>query len=170
MKGSVLAVRYQYMVAEQDGYATATSPDQSRRVLQLLARDKMRQPRMVAAHPEMHNALERQDRLSPAQLLEILSDSLAADAQHLKFNHHDLTLSCWELLRTLIIDHGRAMRASRNYFWEDADCGKSNIADDIVWEAVAQAMMAETDPMNPEAKRSLLSRIAPVLNKSINRQ
>jgi hypothetical protein len=30
--------------------------------------------------------------------------------------------------------------------------------------------MAETDPMNPEAKRSLLSRIAPVLNKSIKRQ
>jgi hypothetical protein len=152
--------------ADQGGHARLTSPDQSRRVLQRLARDKMRQPRMVAAHPEIHNALERQDHLCPAQLLEILSDSLTADAQHLKFNLHDLTLSCWELLRTIDRDHGRRLRASRYFFWEDADCGKSNVVDDVIWEAIAQVAIVEDDPANPEAKRSVLSIVTPALDKS----
>jgi hypothetical protein len=89
---------------------------------------------MAAAHPEIHNALRRQDRLSPVHLLEILSESLAADSQHLKFNHHDLTLSCWELLRTITSDHGGMLLASRTLFLEDKDAasGKSNVMDDIL--------------------------------------
>lgn len=139
--------RYSLLVAEQETQsqsdrATITSPGQSRCVLQLLVRDKMRQPQMAAAHPEIHNALRQQDRLCPVHLLEILSESLAADSQHLKFNHHGLTLSCWELLRTIASDHGGTLLASRGFFLDDPDSGKSNVVDDIVWEALAMAAIA----------------------------
>lgn len=129
--------------ADQCNRAQLTSPDQSRHDITLLAHDKMRQPKMIAAHPEIHNALRRQDRLCPAQLLEILSDCLAADAQHLKFNHHDLTLSCWELLRTISRDHDHTLRASRDLWGKEAASGKSNVVDDIMWEAIALAVIAE---------------------------
>jgi hypothetical protein len=155
----------------QSDRATITSPGQSRCVLQLLVRDKMRQPQMAAAHPEIHNALRRQDRLSPVHLLEILSESLAADSQHLKFNHHDLTLSCWELLRTITSDHGGTLLAIRTLLLEDKDAasGKSNVVDDILWEAIALAAIAEDDPAHPGASSSVLYQIAPALDKSFTR-
>jgi hypothetical protein len=149
--------------------ATITSPGQSRCVLQLLVRDKMRQPQMAAAHPEIHNALRRQDRLCPVHLLEILSESLAADSQHLKFNHHDLTLSCWELLRTITSDHGGTLLASRSFFFEDAASGRSNVVDDVMWEVIALGVIAEDDPAHPGTSSSVLYKIAPALDKSFTR-
>lgn len=77
--------------------------------------------------------MNRQQSLCPAQLLEILAASLAADAHHLKFNLHDLILSCWELLRTIARRHDAELQASRAVFWgDDAESKKSNVVDDIL--------------------------------------
>jgi hypothetical protein len=158
-------------VAAQDGRATITSPSQSRHDLQALVHNKMRGSQMAAAHPEVYHTLKRKERLSPVQLLDILSDSLAADAQHLKFNHHDLILSCWELLRMIATIHSEQLLVSRELFWGDeAKSKKSNVVDDVLWEAVLLAGLGQVDPTHPGTKGAVLRKVVPALEGFIKRQ
>jgi hypothetical protein len=111
--------------------------------------------------------VNRQHSLCPAQLLEIL----AADAHHLKFNLHDLVLSCWELLRTIARGHDAELQASRALFWgEDAESKKSNVVDDVLWEAVLLAAMGQVDPMHPGTLEAMLFKVRPALDEFITRK
>jgi hypothetical protein len=142
-----------------------TSPVQSRRFLQLLS------DQMAAAHPDIASSMGRQERFRPEQLLKTFSKSLAADTPHLRFNHHELTLACWELHRTITKDHHHELRANRIFFFgETGASGKSNVIDDVLWEAVAWAHQAQEDPSHPGTNCSMLQHVVPVLDKLIKRQ
>lgn len=166
-------LRAEQQTQSQSDRARITSPDQSRRVLQRLADTKMSKAQMAAAHPNTDSSTKRRDSLGPAQLLEILSESLAADAQHLNFNHHGLTLSCWELHRMIVQIFPDELQANRNLlFKDDGVSGKFNVVDEVLWEAVASATRAleSEDPEHPGTMDAMLFKVLPAFDEFIKRQ
>jgi hypothetical protein len=147
-----------------------TSPLQSRRTLQLLADVKMRRPQMAAAHPDVNSSVKHKEILCPVQLLTTLSESLAADAPHLKFNYHDLTLACWELHHTIAQNHRQELRANHEFLFKDARAsGKFNVMDEVLWEAVALATMALEDPTHPGNGSAVLFKLVPAFDNLIKK-
>jgi hypothetical protein len=150
--------------------ARVTSPLQSRRTLQLLADVKMRKQQMAAAESNMDSSVKREDRFSPAQLLQTLSETLAADMPHLKFGYHGLTLACWELNHTIAQNYRRELRESHEYLFNGARAsGKFNVMDEVLWECVAIAQLAQDDETHPGNGDSMLFKLVPAFEKFIKR-
>jgi hypothetical protein len=152
-------------VAGQDGCATTTSHSHSRHVLESLAHETLRDPQMAAAHPEIHDSLNRDERLSPVQLLQILSASPTAETKHLNMNYHNLTRSCWRLLDMFKTIHDRELQTNRGFFWRCDEDHKFNIADEILWDAASLAAMARKEPVYLEMSIATLSNLVPAFDE-----
>jgi hypothetical protein len=60
---------------------------------------------------------------------------------------------------------------SREIFWgDDADSRKSNFADDVLWEAVLLAEMAQEDPLHPGTLDATLFKVLLAFDDFIKRQ
>lgn len=130
----------------------------------------MRKQQVAAAESNMDSSVKRENRFSPAQLLQTESETLAADMPHLKFDYHGLTLACWELNHTIAQNYRRELRESHEYLFNGARAsGKFNVMDEVLWECVALAQMAQDDETHPGNGDSMLFRLVPAFEKFIKR-